>query len=262
MNSNAPSLVLLAGDRGGTDPLAVYHGVSSKALVPIDGEPIILRVMRTLEESTFRERLLIGPRRETLDGAPELRAQIDAQGWRWLPPAASPAASVATALTQVEHAAGVLVTTADHGLLSASLVDEFRTAATATGAALAIGFVRHRDVMTAFPNGRRTGWGFADDRYCGCNLYFFARTEAKAVAELWCTLESERKKPWKVIRLLGAGALLKFLTRRLTLSDALGLLGARAGADIAPVLLSNPAAAIDVDSIADWQLVDRLIRAG
>ena len=127
-----PGLVLLAGDRGGTDPLAVYHGVSSKALVPIDGEPIILRVMRTLEESTFSERLLIGPHRDTLDGAPELRAQIEAHGWRWLPPAASPAASVATALAQVESPGGVLVTTADHGLLSAALVDEFCAAATAT----------------------------------------------------------------------------------------------------------------------------------
>jgi CTP:molybdopterin cytidylyltransferase MocA len=262
MSKDVPSLVLLAGDRGGTDPLAVYHGVSSKALVPIDGEPIILRVMRTLEESTFSERLLIGPRRETLDAAPELRAQIDAQGWRWLPPAASPAASVATALAQVESPGGVLVTTADHGLLSTTLVDEFRTAATATGAAMAIGFVRHKDVMTAFPNGRRTGWGFADDRYCGCNLYFFARAEARAVAEFWCSVERERKKPWKVIGLLGAGALLKFLTRRLTLSDALSLLGARTGTDIAPILLSNPAAAIDVDSVADWRLVDGLIRAG
>jgi CTP:molybdopterin cytidylyltransferase MocA len=260
--SDVPSLVLLAGDRGGTDPLAVYHGVSSKALVPIDGEPIILRVMRTLKRSTFSERLLIGPRQETLEATPELRAQIDAHGWRWLPPADSPAASVLTALAAVDNPAGVFVTTADHGLLSATLIDEFRTAAIATEAAMAIGFVRHHDVMTAFPGGRRTGWGFADDRYCGCNLYFFARPEASAVMELWRTIENERKKPWKVVSLLGAGALLKFLTRRLTLNDALGLLSARTGAEIAPVLLSNPAAAIDVDSIADWQLVDGLIRTG
>ena len=262
MSSAVPSLVLLAGDRGATDPLAVYHGVSSKALVPIDGEPIILRVMRTLEESTFSERLLIGPRRETLDRTPELRAHIDAQGWRWLPPADSPAASVIKALAEVDNPDGVLVTTADHGLLTAALVDEFRTAAIATAAAMAIGFVRHKDVMTAFPGGRRTGWGFADDRYCGCNLYFFARAEAAAVMEFWRTIENERKKPWKVVRLLGAGALLKFVTRRLTLSDALALLGARTGTDIGPILLSNPAAAIDVDSVADWRLVDGLVRAG
>lgn len=262
MSSDAPSLVLLAGDRGGADPLAAYHGVSSKALVPIDGEPIILRVMRTLEGSTFRERLLIGPHREALEAAPELRAQIDAQDWRWLPPGGSPATSVTTALAEVAQPAGVLVTTADHALLSTAMIDEFYTAATATGAAMVIGFVRHRDVMSAFPNGRRTGWGFADDRYCGCNLYFFARPEAAAVAELWRTIESERKKPWKVVSLLGAGALLKFLTRRLTLNDALGLLSARTGAEIAPVLLSDPAAAIDVDSVADWQLVDDLIRTG
>ena len=86
MRIDAPSLVLLAGDRGGTDPLALYHGVSSKALVPIDDEPLILRVMRTLEGSPFRERLLIGPHREALEAAPELRAHIDSRGWRWLPP--------------------------------------------------------------------------------------------------------------------------------------------------------------------------------
>lgn len=256
-----PSVILLAGERSGADPVARLHGVPSKILVPVGTDVLIDRVMRTLDRCQFSERVIAGPRPETLSRAPMLQAAIDRGDWRWVAPAESPAASVLAALDAIPAPAEVLVTTADHALLDAALVGEFVRGASVTGADLTIGFVRYGDVMAAFPEGRRTGWRFADDRYCGCNLFYFARPEARAVAALWRRIERDRKQPWKVVRLLGPIPLLRFLGHRLTLADALTRLGEKAGATIAPLVLGDPRAAVDVDTVDDWRLVDRLVRA-
>ena len=43
--------IILAGDRGPHDPVASAAGVSSKALVPVAGRSMILRVLDTLGAS-------------------------------------------------------------------------------------------------------------------------------------------------------------------------------------------------------------------
>ena len=43
------SALVLAGRRGPRDPLALASGVSHKALIPIAGSPMLLRVLQTLE---------------------------------------------------------------------------------------------------------------------------------------------------------------------------------------------------------------------
>ena len=58
------------------------------------------------------------------------------------------------------------------------------------------------------------------------------------------------------MQMLGAGLLVRYLARRLTLADALNELGNRTQCRIASVVLSQSEAAVDVDSIDDWRLVN------
>jgi hypothetical protein len=169
----------------------------------------------------------------------------------------SPASTALTAL----HAIGpraILVTTADHAFLSPEILGHFLSNALATRADVAIGFARLDAVRARFPGTRRTGWRFRDDRYCGCNLFAFMTPRASAVAQLWRAFEKDRKRPWRIVAGLGPGLLVRYLTGRLELAAALAELGRRAGCRIAPVVLPYPQAAVDVDSIDDWQLANRL----
>jgi ABC-type hemin transport system ATPase subunit len=52
---------------------------------------------------------------------------------------------------------------------------------------------------------------------------------------------------------------MRFLLRRVTLAEALERLGRVAGAKIRPVLLDEPEAAVDVDSVEDWELVQQVL---
>ena len=58
------SAIVLAGDRAAGDPLVEAAGVCCKALIPVAGTPMVLRVLEALGESPWvDERLLCGPPR-------------------------------------------------------------------------------------------------------------------------------------------------------------------------------------------------------
>jgi hypothetical protein len=149
----------------------------------------------------------------------------------------------------------VLLTTADHALLRNEIVDDFCTRAVGSGLDLVVGLVPYDQVMAAHPGVRRTGWRFRDGTYCGCNLYAFARPRARRAADFWRSVEQERKRPWRVLRLLGAGSMLRYLTGRLTLAEAVERLSTRLEIRIGHVLLPFPEAALDVDTVSDWEYV-------
>ena len=86
------------------------------------------------------------------------------------------------------------------------------------------------------------------------------RTPAAAgVVHLWQRLEARRKQPIAQLRLLGIRHVLRYRLGLLSLPQALERLGAQAGARVAPVVLSDGRAAIDVDKPADLDLVRKLL---
>ena len=251
--------VVLAGERPSpaTDPLASAAGVASKVLVPIAGVPVIERVLDTLERcETIDRRMLVGPNATTLAASPQLAMHVDSGKWTWLAPTNSPAASASAALDAIGTDGRILITTADHAFITPEIVEQFCKAAIATGADFAVGFAHRDAVMATFPRTRRTGWRFSDGTYCGCNLFAVLQPAGHSVTGFWRHVERERKRPWRIMRMLGIGLFLRYLAGRLSLADALFELSRRTQCRIAPVLIHHPEAAVDVDSIDDWRLVN------
>ncbi len=256
--TNSLGIVVLAGDRApGTDALARAAGTASKVLVPVSGVPVVDRVVSAVEAAApWRAQLLAGPPHSVLEGHDFLATRVADRRWQWMATAASPAATVVAALTGASRPPAI-ITTADHAFLRADILTHFAAAAEAGGGDVAIGFARLAEVQALFPDTRRTGWRFRDDIYCGCNLFAFRTAAALRVAELWQRFEADRKRPWRIMHALGLGLLARYLTRRITLEQALAELGRRAsGVSVVPVVLPYPEAAVDVDSVADWQLVN------
>lgn len=256
--AEALAVVVLAGERGDGAALAAAAGVVRKVLAPVAGVPVIERVLAALDATRrFGTRLLVGPDRSVFDANDLLKARETA-GWRWIPPATSPARSVAAALEEIDADRRVLVTTADHALLTREIVDHFCDRSTGSDADLTIGFVAYEDVMRAYPGSRRTGWKFADGRYCSCNLFGFMTPRSRQAAAFWQRAEALRKKPWRIVAILGLGLLVRYATGRLTLAQALDALSKASGARIRTILLPFPQAAVDLDTLDDWELVKRL----
>lgn len=188
------------------------------------------------------------------DPVPEsLRAQAD-----WIPAAgAGPAASVLAALNRL--AFPVLVTTADHPLLLPGTVDEFSRLASATGADVVAGVVRAERIREQFAQSRRTYIRFRDAAVSGANLFALLTPRARAAVAGWVEVERYRKRPWRMISMLGPLTVARFLLGRLTLRDTAALISRRIGIRADVVLVEDARAAVDVDSAEDLELAERIL---
>jgi GTP:adenosylcobinamide-phosphate guanylyltransferase len=255
--------VVLAGDRGPDDPVARRAGVPCKALVPVGGRPMLLRVLDALAGSgAVAGVTLVGPRQAQLDACPELARRIDAGELAWLPPQPSPSLSAMAALERLPADRPVLLTTADHALLQSAWVDAFCAGALGSGKDAVVGLAAHARVQAAFAQSRRTALRFRGGAYCGCNLFAFLTPAGRRAPAFWRHIEQQRKKPHRLAAALGLGTLLAYLGGWLTLQGGLERLSRRVGAQLGAVLLDDPRAAVDVDTVADFELVERLLARG
>src|SRR5436305_15066080 len=115
--------IVLAADRGPHDPVAAAAGVAAKCLTPIAGSPMVVRVVRALEESgQVHGIVLCGPAADALQGSPEVQGLVADGSVHWMGPQATPATSAAATLATLPDEIPVLLTTGDHALLSAEMV--------------------------------------------------------------------------------------------------------------------------------------------
>lgn len=255
--------LVLAADRGAQDPVAAAAGVPCKALAPVGGVPMVQRVLHALAASAASGQVtLVGPPRALLQGQPDLERMLAAGQIGWLAAADSPSASALRGLDAQPTHRPVLLTTADHALLSPEIVDFFLRAAQASGCDLVVGVAQLATVQARFPGTRRTALRLRGGPYCGCNLFAFVTADGRRLAAFWRRVEAQRKRPWRVVvGALGWGAAARYLAGRLTLEQALACLSSRLGVRLGAVVLPFAEAAVDIDTPADLALVERALAA-
>ncbi len=239
------SALVLAGSRGGPDPVAEYAGVSHKALIILEDRTLLERVVNALR-AAGADRIAVSA------SDPAVTAAAQALGAKVLPAEAGPSLSVARAAEAL--GTPLLVTTADHALLRPEWVTGF-LAGIPAGAQAAVLAARREVVEAAAPGTARTWLKLADGHWSGCNLFYLATPASLAVVDLWRRVEADRKRPWRMARTLGAGILLRYLTGRLGLKEAAARMGRMAGVSAAVVESPYGLAAVDVDKPADLDLV-------
>ena len=241
--------LILAGSRGGADPLAEYAGVADKALIEVGGETMLARVIGALRAAGI-ERIAVSASSQAVAEA------TAALGATPLDAAPGPSASARAGLDAL--GAPLLLTTADHALLRPEWVRQLLDLVPPDADVAAL-LARREAIRAAAPATRRTYLRFADGDWSGCNLFYFATPRAGAAVDLWRRVEADRKRPWRIVRLLGPGMLLSYLLGRLTLADAVARLGRTAGVAVAIVAAEDGRAAIDVDKPGDLDLVREMV---
>jgi len=240
--------LVLAGSRPGGDPLAVHAGVSDKALLVIGGETMLARVVAALRAAGAADIYVSASSDAVRDHAASLGA---------IPLAAATGPSPSAREGLAAAGAPLLISTADHALLRPEWVRAFLDSGPPGDVAALL--ARRPTVERDAPATRRTWLRFADGDWSGCNLFWLATPAADAALAMWQAVEADRKRPWRIVRRLGPGLLLRYLAGRLTLGRAVAALGARAGVDARVVESPFGLAAVDVDKLADLDLVRALV---
>ena len=175
---------------------------------------------------------------------------------RFHPAGASPASSVSEFFAGLPGGGPLLVTTADHPLLTPEIVRHFVEHAMASRADFVVGMVPATVYRRRFPDQPRTFIPLRGEKYSGANLFLLRTPEAVAVARFWTRAEAHRKTPWKLVRVFGLANLGLFLLGRLDLAAALRRASAVIGASVEAVELPFAEAALDVDKEADRLAVE------
>jgi len=254
------SAIILAADRESNNPVAEAAKVSCKALTPVSGRPMVLRVLDALEKAQEVDaRILVGPAMTSIAENRELNELVSSRQVGWVAPQNNPSLSAFTALQSLPEDVSILVTTADHALLTTAMVDHFCTAARNSGCDVVAGVARYDLIVEAFPDTLRTVTKLKDGGFCGCNMFAFLTPQARSAANFWRKVESERKKPLRVVKVIGWSAVFRYLCGQLTLDYALAQLSKRMNLKVGVIEMPFAEAAVDVDKVADWHLVESIL---
>ena len=245
--------IVLAGSRPGGDPLARSHGAQLQALIPVDGKPMVRRPVDALLASEEVGQIRV------LSQRPELlkpvlprskRVSIEQSG-------ETIAATLEAYCFDPKVEWPLLVTTADHALLSSDMIEDF--VSLARKGDIAVGVVEKRNLMYRLPQSERTWIKFRGGAYSGANLFLLASPRVLPALELWRSAEQGRKKPWRLLSVLGPLTLLGALLRLRTIDQTLATVGRKLGLKAIAVELADPLAAVDVDKPADHALVEAIL---
>jgi CTP:molybdopterin cytidylyltransferase MocA len=249
------TVILLAGQRPGVDPLAQAFGQTYKALVDVAGRPMVARVVETLLHTPNIGQIIILAQQP---GAimpvlpPSDRIVVRASG--------SGISASVRAVTSADDAAWpFFVTTADHPLLDTAMITTFL--AGAADHDLAVGMVERSVVLAAYPDNKRTWLKFSDGAWSGANLFALTTSKTSAALDLWADAEQDRKQAWKLFLHFGPWLALRALTRTIGLAEALRQAGRRLHLNARLVALPFAEAAIDVDKPSDHAQVEAILRA-
>ncbi|MFC0408029.1 NTP transferase domain-containing protein [Roseomonas elaeocarpi] len=250
--------LVLAGSRlGEDDPVARFRGVANKALAPVAGVPMLERVVTCLARTPRIGGIVVsGADQAAVTALPALAELV--QAGRLTVMASTPSPAMSTAAAFDAFGSPLLVTTADHALLTVAMVEHMLDA-TPDWADASAGLASSEVIKAAFPQSKRTYLRFADGAWSGCNLFFLRSNASRSVVVYWQRLEAERKHPLRMLRLISPWLLIKQRLGLLTLRAALDGIGRRTAARLAVVEMPMAEAAVDVDKVDDLHLAEELI---
>lgn len=247
--------IVMAGSRPGLDPLLSGSGVSTKALLPVVGQPMLAHVVRALRASP-----LVGPITILAQASAELAAEPGLAGFADLHFADSGqgiSASLAAALPEGD--APVLVTTADNVLLTPAMIAAFLTDAEDSDVAVAM--VERGVLLARYPESKRTWLKFRGGWWSGANLFRLRGRRVLPLLDFWGRIERDRKKGLKIVAAFGPWLLIGALLRLFTIQQGVARAGRRFGLKAKVVPMAEGEACIDADKPADIELIERILAA-
>lgn len=253
------SILILAGRRpGAVDALAEAHGVADKCLVPVAGRPMIAHVLESAADSSA-ERVFVSTHHAAL--LDDLNDPVtELLGKRLIVvPAADNLEDSVLAVAGVA-AFPLFITTADNCLLTPATIAEIEAEAERLGAEAGVALARREDVLAAHPEGQRRFYEFSDVAVSNCNAYWIGHPNALRAAEAFRGGGQFVKKPFRVMQAFGLVNLLRFRFGLGPIHHIFQSISRHLKVEIAPLLVSNGATAIDVDNERSLRVTEALMK--
>ena len=252
------SILILAGRRpGAVDALAEAHGVRDKCLVPVAGRPMIAHVLDSAAQTNAAHIFVSTHHHKLLDDLADEVVERLGDRLTIVSAADNLADSVLAVAEQAEFP--LFITTADNCLLTPATIAEIGAEAAWLGVGAGVALARREDVLAVHPEGQRRFYEFSDVAVSNCNAYWIGDRSALRAAEAFRGGGQFVKKPMRIIRAFGLVNLLRFRFGLGPIHHIFQRISRHLKVDIAPLLVSNGATAIDVDNERSLRVTEALM---
>lgn len=252
-------LIVLAGQaHGTTDRLAERFEVSHRCLIPLAGKPLVAHVLQTAAEHPAITSLAVCIEREAFDPVWDMLTRLPGRGSVALVPAKDDLAeSVRSAAEGWDGP--LLVTTADHALLSPQSIDAVLAAL--DGAHVIFTLAPREAVEAIHPSHRHRLIRLREDEYVPCDLYGLSSSDHLDAADVFRGRRSTDRFASRVLRAAGLIGLLLLWLGLETLPGAIDRISRRLRLKVRAVVLEDGRQAFDVDDEVSHAIVRDLIES-
>gem|GEM_PF-627195 len=251
--------VILAGDRGLSDPVASVAGVEGKAFAKLQDTTLIERMISVLHEcDSVNEIYTVGPSQKYLADNAAVQSFIEQHNVCLLEPAPGPSASAMRGIMRSSFYPTLLVT-CDLALLSSEVLDQYCKTMIDINADFVASAIDYQKVHEKIPELKKTQYQFGNKVVCFANVFAVLGPDGLKAIDYWQEIEKSRKKPIQLIRKIDWLSLLQYKLGRLSLDQVALKLSEKVGARLKVQCMPNPELAIDVDSAHDYQVMQKFL---
>ena len=252
------SILILAGRRSGAiDPLAAAHGVADKCLVPVAGRPMIAHVLDSAAASGAGQIFVSTHHLSLLADLDDPVVKLLGKRLIVVPAAGNLADSVLAVAGVASFP--LLITTADNCLLTPETIAEIGAEAARLNIEAGVALARREDVLAVHPEGQRRFYEFSDVAVSNCNAYWIGHPGALKATEAFRGGGQFVKKPLRVMQAFGLINLLRFRFGLGPIHHIFARISRHLNVEVAPLLVSNGATAIDVDNERSLRVTEALM---
>ena len=251
--------VILAGDRGLTDPVALAGGVESKAFAKLGNATLFERIISVLTQCESIYKIFsVGPNQKYLSNYSSIQSYVEQHRVQLLEPASGPSASAIQGVLQSNYFP-TLVVTCDLALLNSKILDHYCMALSNNDADFVATSIDYQKIHTMIPELKKTQYKFEKQTVCFSNVFALLSPQGIKALEYWRDVEKSRKKPIELIRKIDWLSLLNYKLGRLSLDQVAAKLSVKVGANLNIVSMNDAELAIDVDSAEDYKIIQKYL---
>ena len=244
--------LILAGSKE-KGPLEIAENVDNKALIMINGKPMIDYIVDALNNSENIDQIIVvGPEKE-------LHPYIGKKVKKILNPGNSILENMESGLNFFDSNDNLLLLTSDIPLITPEAIDEFLKICIKRKAYIGYPLITKENIMKKYPETKRTYVTMKEGIFCGGNIAFFKPEFFFQQKNLIEELFENRKTTWKYIKILGLKFIFKFIFKTLTIEEVERRVTGILGYNSIAVMISHPEVMIDLDKLSDLELIRKYL---
>ncbi|MGB2782658.1 MAG: nucleotidyltransferase family protein [Atribacterota bacterium] len=244
--------LILAGSKE-KGPLEIAENVDNKALIMINGKPMIDYIVDALNNSENIDQIIVvGPEKE-------LHPYIGKKVKKILNPGNSILENMESGLNFFDSNDNLLLLTSDIPLITPEAIDEFLKICIKRKAYVGYPLITKENIMKKYPETKRTYVTMKEGIFCGGNIAFFKPEVFFQQKNLIEELFENRKTTWKYIKILGLKFIFKFIFKTLTIEEVERRVTGILGYNSIAVMISHPEVMIDLDKLSDLELIRKYL---